>query len=298
VTDAPPMISYSQNLEDVVLQRALPTPVGFYVDVGAASPSIASVTRHFYDHGWSGINIEPLPEYAAELRLARPRDWTVQAVAGASHGQAGFHVVESDRDLSTFDPRRVEELSTQGVRTDEHLVEMVTLNELLELAKPETIDFLKIDAEGTERDVLQGLDLRIWRPRVLLIEATFPNSQTPSHRTWEDLVLGGGYLFASFDGINRFYAAEEEPSLVDRLAPANALDRFVPASVQLVHEELERLRTAYADVERQFTVVNDELERVRSAYAHVEREMALKDEEMATTADYVRHLEQTLEIKD
>jgi FkbM family methyltransferase len=271
------MISYAQNLEDVVLQRALRTPVGFYVDVGAASPSIASVTRHFYDQGWSGINIEPLPEYAAELRLERPQDWTVQAVAGASHGQARFHVVESDRDLSTFDPRRVEELSTQGVRTDEHLVEMVTLNELLELANPETIDFLKIDAEGTERDVLQGLDLRIWRPRVLLIEATFPNSQIPSYRMWEDLVLGGGYLFASFDGINRFYAAEEESSLIDLLAPANALDRFVPASVQLVHEELERLRSAYADVER---------------------EMALKDEEMATTADYVHHLEQTLEIKD
>jgi FkbM family methyltransferase len=298
VTDAPPMISYSQNLEDVVLQRALPTPVGFYVDVGAASPSIASVTRHFYDHGWSGINIEPLPEYAAELRLARPRDWTVQAVAGASHGQAGFHVVESDRDLSTFDPRRVEELSTQGVRTDERLVDMVTLNELLELAQPETIDFLKIDAEGTERDVLQGLDLRVWRPRVLLIEATFPNSQIPSYRMWEDLVLAGGYRFASFDGINRFYAAEEESSLIDRLAPANALDRFIPASVQLVHDELERIRSAYADVERQVTVMGDELQRVRSAYALVEREMALKDEEMATTAEYVRHLEQTLEIKD
>ena len=84
VTDVPPMISYAQNLEDVVLQRALRAPVGFYVDVGAASPSIASVTRHFYDHGWSGINIEPLPEYVAELRVARPRDWTVRAVAGAS----------------------------------------------------------------------------------------------------------------------------------------------------------------------------------------------------------------------
>jgi FkbM family methyltransferase len=292
------MISYAQNLEDVVLERALRAPVGFYVDVGAASPSIASVTRHFYDHGWSGINIEPLPEYAAELRVARPRDWTVQAVAGASHGQAGFHVVASDHDLSTFDPRRVEELSTQGVRTDERLVEMVTLNELLELAQPETIDFLKIDAEGTERDVLQGLDLRMWRPRVLLIEATFPNSHIPSYRTWEDLVLGGGYQFASFDGINRFYAAEEESSLIDLLAPANALDSFVPASVQLIREELERTRSAYADVERQVTVMADELDRLRSAYALIERQMALKDEEMATTAEYVHHLEQTLEIKE
>ena len=135
---------------------------------------------------------------------------------------------------------------------------------------------MKIDAEGTERDVLLGLDLRIWRPRVLLIEATFPNSQTPSHRTWEDLVLGGGYLFASFDGINRFYAAEEESSLLDRLAPANVLDQFVPASVQLIHEELERLR---------------------AAYARVEREIALKDDQIESTTEYARHLEETLEQK-
>ena len=48
MTDARAMISYAQNLEDVVLDRALHTRTGFYVDVGAASPSTASVTRHFY----------------------------------------------------------------------------------------------------------------------------------------------------------------------------------------------------------------------------------------------------------
>ena len=54
-TAARPMISYAQNLEDVVLDRALRASAGFYVDVGAASPSTASVTRHFYELGWSGI---------------------------------------------------------------------------------------------------------------------------------------------------------------------------------------------------------------------------------------------------
>ncbi len=270
------MISYAQNLEDVVLDRALHAPTGFYVDVGAASPSTASVTRHFYDLGWSGINIEPLPESVAELREARPRDWTVEAVAGAEPGQSSFHVVESDPDLSTFDPRRIKEMAAEGIRTEERLVEMVTLNGILERAKPATIDFLKIDAEGTEREVLLGINLRIWRPRVLLVEATFPNSQTPSHGDWEDLVLEQGYLFASFDGINRFYAAEEESSLLDRLAPANVLDQFVPAYVQLINEELERLR---------------------AAYARVEREIALKDDQIESTTEYARHLEETLEQK-
>ena len=274
MTAARPMISYAQNLEDVVLDRALRASAGFYVDVGAASPSTASVTRHFYELGWSGIDIEPLPEYVSELRLERSRDVIVAAVAGAAQGQSSFHVVESDKDLSTFDPRRVEEMRAEGIRTTERRVEMVTLNDVLERAKPQTIDFLKIDAEGTEREVLLGIDLRVWRPRVLLIEATFPNSQIPSHRQWEDLVLKEGYLFASFDGINRFYAAEEQSSLIDRLAPANVLDRFVPAHVQLI---------------------NDELERVRSAYSRLEHEVLLKDSQIEAAAEYARHLEQSLE---
>ncbi len=185
MSDNQVMISYAQNHEDVVLDRALHAPSGFYVDVGAASPLTASVTRHFYDLGWSGINIEPLPEYVAELRRERPRDWTIEAAAGASPGQSSLYVVETDHDLSTFDPRRVEEIAAEGIRTKRRPVEVVTLNDILGQAKPETIDFLKIDVEGAEREVLLGLDLRVWRPRVLLIEATFPNTQIPSHEAWE-----------------------------------------------------------------------------------------------------------------
>jgi FkbM family methyltransferase len=271
VTETHAMISYAQNHEDVVLDRALHAHTGFYVDVGAASPSTASVTRHFYDLGWSGINIEPLPEYVAELRRLRPRDWTVEAAAGASPGQSGLYVVEADHDLSTFDPRRVEEIAAGGMRAKRQPVEVVTLNDVLGQAQPETIDFLKIDVEGAEREVLLGIDLRIWRPRVLLIEATFPNTQIPSHGVWEDIVLEHGYRFASFDGLNRYYAAEEESSLTDLLAPANVLDHFVPAYVQLINEELER---------------------VRAAYTRIEDEIAKKDDHIAATAEYVRRLEQ------
>jgi FkbM family methyltransferase len=271
VTDPQPMISYAQNHEDVVLDRALHAPAGFYIDVGAASPSTASVTRHFYDLGWSGINVEPLPEYVAELRRQRPRDWTVEAAAGASPGQSSLTVVESDHDLSTFDPRRVEEIAAEGIRARSRPVSVVTLNDLLEEARPETIDFLKIDVEGAEREVLLGIDLHRWRPRVLVIEATFPNTQIPSHGAWEDMVVKQDYRFASFDGLNRYYAAEEESALVDLLAPANVLDHFVPAYVQLINEELER---------------------VRSAYTRIEEEIAKKDVHIEGIEKYVRHLEQ------
>ena len=67
-------ISYAQNGEDVMLTRALKhIERGFYIDVGANHPSDDSVTKAFYDRGWRGLNIEPLPEHIAQLRAARLR---------------------------------------------------------------------------------------------------------------------------------------------------------------------------------------------------------------------------------
>jgi len=245
------MISHAQNGEDVVLDRAIHADRGFYVDVGAASPSVASVTRHFYDLGWHGINVEPQASYAAELRRERPRDQTVEAVAGAVSGTCEFHIVESDPDLSTFDPTRVRDLADEGERTSTQVIEVVTLDALLAAARPAAIDFLKIDVEGAERDVLLGIDLRRWRPRVIVVEATVSNSQVPNFEKWEDLVVDRGYRYASFDGINRYYVAEEEAALADLLAPANVLDDFVPASMVLIDEELERLRGYIAHLEEE-----------------------------------------------
>ncbi len=68
-------ISYAQNYEDVMLWRALKdVSNGFWIDIGAAHPREYSVTRAFSERGWCGVNVEPEPGYAAELRAERPRD--------------------------------------------------------------------------------------------------------------------------------------------------------------------------------------------------------------------------------
>ena len=69
------MISYAQNFEDVMIARLFDdTHRGFYVDVGAAHRDLLSVTRHFYDRGWSGVNVEPTFCFYPLLCDARPRD--------------------------------------------------------------------------------------------------------------------------------------------------------------------------------------------------------------------------------
>jgi hypothetical protein len=90
------------------------------------------------------------------------------------------------------------------------------------------IQFLKIDVEGFEGEVLQGMDFGRWRPWVLVIEATLPGRRESSHETWEHLVTGQRYRFAWFDGLNRYYVAEEHPELLDAFGvQPNVFDAFI-----------------------------------------------------------------------
>ena len=94
------------------------------------------------------------------------------------------------------------------------------------------VHFLKIDAEGAERDVLLGADLEHFRPWIVVVEATAPNSQIPTHTAWEDLLTAANYRFTWFDALNRFYIAQERwetlsPSFT---VPPNIFDDFIRAT--------------------------------------------------------------------
>jgi Methyltransferase FkbM domain len=75
------------------------------------------------------------------------------------------------------------------------------------------IDFLKINAEGAEAAVLDGLDISRRRPAVILVEATLPMTKIPSHEGWESGLLACGYGFCWVGGLNRFYLAQKRPYL-------------------------------------------------------------------------------------
>ena len=84
------MITYAQNFEDVMLERALKSvSAGTYIDVGAWHPEFDSVTRHFYERGWSGINIEPVP---AHYELFRFREKTICKHRISEHFEAALLV--------------------------------------------------------------------------------------------------------------------------------------------------------------------------------------------------------------
>src|SRR5947207_7902459 len=183
------VISYAQNFEDVMLARVFAGRTdGFYVDVGAGDPSYLSVTKWFYDLGWSGINIEPNRALFSKLAAARPRDINLDCAAGAASGTAEFFETEAG-EFSTLSPQSRDANKAEGLAQLSRAVTVAPLSTILQQhAVGRRIDFLKIDVEGWEHEVLCGLDLEKYRPTVILLEATLPRQRIESSSEWEYLL--------------------------------------------------------------------------------------------------------------
>jgi FkbM family methyltransferase len=237
--------SYSQNGEDVVLWRALQAVIrGRYIEVGANHPSDDSISMAFYARGWSGITVEPDPQFAKLQREQRPGDLLVEAAITANdHETVVFHVVDGTG-LSTLDATIARMHAGASHKTHDITVPTRRLDSILDDAGwgGQDIHFMSVDTEGSERDVLESIDLAIWRPWVLVIEATEPNTTASTRHTWEHIVRDAGYQFCLFDGLSCFYVSDERnQQLGPALSyPACILDNFTPPALRECQEGAAR----------------------------------------------------------
>jgi FkbM family methyltransferase len=224
-------ISFAQNFEDVMLWRALKhVENGFYIDVGANDPVADSVTKAFYDRGWRGINVEPLPSHCDDLRAQRPRDITLCCAAGETRGETEIYDCEV-RGWATGDKTVAERHAREGYQGGWRRVSMRTLTDICHEHVTGSIHFLKIDVEGMEKQVIDGADLKSFRPWIVVVEAALVHAKEKAHEPWEETLQTQGYRFAYCDGLNRFYVAEEHQDIMGSFRyPPNVTDGFIRAA--------------------------------------------------------------------
>ncbi len=177
--------SYSQFGEDAYLyayfkgktwQEGKPMYLpekGFYVDVGAYSPTECSNTHAFYKHGWNGINIDATPGVMNGFDLLRKRDTNLNIAIGNESKKLTFYSWGTPNVFNTADPELAQQRTKiLGQKPGEIKVQCLPLSEVLEKHMPSGINFnfLTVDVEGMDLEVLQSNNWQKYRPELVVAE--------------------------------------------------------------------------------------------------------------------------------
>ena len=185
--------NFREEHERALVSSYLPAR-GFFVEVGAYQPVALSQTWELEQRGWDGLLIEPIPEHAESLRHGRrARVFEVACGKPEQHGLTMPIYVAGGLSSLQYG---------HGLTKD---VRVVTLNSVLAEASAQRVDFLSVDVEGTELDVLRGFSFERYRPGLILLEDFAENLE--KHR----FMRARGYKRVRRTGNNSWYVPQEVP---------------------------------------------------------------------------------------
>jgi FkbM family methyltransferase len=206
------------NLEEcrLVLEAFAFARQGFYVEVGANDPRLNSLTYPMERLGWSGILVDPLRTCYEKLLKIRPRSRSFRCacVGPDKVGTITLHAPDPTSVVATVE-KNADDFDIQYAYTE--TCDAVTLDSLVAQVNPVRIDFLSLDTEGTELDVLQGFDLARHRPRLILIEDKL------YHLAKHRYLVARGYRLVKRTVLNNWYVPAERSDLQIR---CSAGERF------------------------------------------------------------------------
>jgi FkbM family methyltransferase len=274
MTWTPPCL-FSQNFEDLYLWRLFKhIDQGFYIDVGAYHPEKHSVTKIFYDQGWRGINIEPVPEFFERFQRDRCQDINLPIAISSSRGKVDLNVY-GDSGLASIDrssrasaPPNFKELQ-QSIQVDS-----LPLYDVIKAYAPPRIDYIKVDVEGLEYDVVRSLSLDSLpldlKPKVILLEVTIPLSKvvSASRDGCRSLLYEHGYKHFLFDGLNDYYCLESDYFRFSEISlPPNVFD-----GVPVTPEAFLSLRDGSARLREEIEKLTKDLDSQSKSYKARETE--------------------------
>ena len=277
------MISYSQNFEDVILWRALKhVKSGCYIDIGAWDPVVDSVSQAFYLEGWRGVHVEPVPFYAKRLRDARPDEIVVEAAVGNS-GKPTSLLVFDGTGLTTASHEFADFHRKSGFSSSTIEVSTRTLASIFSQVGGRDIHWLKIDVEGMEEAVIESWANNPTRPWVVIVESTIPSTRIESSSGKKELI-GLGYKFVYFDGLNRFYVHQSHPELFTffGLGP-NIFDNFVRFEQQEAQRQATELNKQLTAKEKALQETHKAREEAQAKATELNKQLAAKEKALQET---------------
>ena len=211
--------SYSQTGEDVIADfifRAVRIKKISYLDIGAHDPARGSNTYYFYKKGCRGVNIEPNPFLFKRLASKRRRDINLNAGVAAKEGVLDFYFLASgikDADtLNTFSKKTAERYESYGNKKVKEVLKIKVLNInniMREYFNPKP-NFVSLDVEGMEVEILESFDFLNFQPEVFCIETIVYAEDNSEFKETKiiDFMKSKGYMVFADTYINTIFVDE------------------------------------------------------------------------------------------
>ena len=236
-----PFVSFSQNGEDVILNRLFKgVENGFYVDVGAFHPVLKSTSYFAYLRGWRGLCIDISHENISRFSEVRPRDICLCAAVGHDGARVDFHMMQGTT-RSTSSHEVASEYRSRGLVVEKIPCVTRSLTSIFEEKNITKIDFCSIDVEGSELQVLEGLCFDRFSPKVIVYEANAPEKSERSDGAVRELLLRNKYSEILYDGLNAYFCHVD---YIDNIGlpvpPKNYFDNYISYSEYCLIKKLTR----------------------------------------------------------
>lgn len=165
--------NFSQGLEEKFILDYFKKNNGFYIDVGSHDPFRFSNTSLLYKRGWKGVNIDANEETISRFNKFRKRDINIRALISDKIKELEYYYLNDHALNGVLEKPRLEKLLNLNYKIiKKEKFQTITLDKILEkITHPlALIDFLNIDVEGKELDVLKSIDLNKYKVKIIMVE--------------------------------------------------------------------------------------------------------------------------------
>ena len=201
---------FSQTGEDIILSTLINKEDGVYIDVGCNEPIKKSNTFLFYLKRWKGITIDANEDLIKKHKKIRKRDKAILAAVSNTVKEVTFYKSEQNS-VSTISENFYNENKSKWDYSETQILHTKTLTSILNenLEKGTVIDLLTIDVEGIDLEVLEGINFKLYRPKMIVVEAHGFSFDNIEQNSIYQLLVANNYTLHGFAIMNAYFKDAE-----------------------------------------------------------------------------------------
>ena len=201
--------TYSQNQEDLFIDNYFKEKNnGFYIDIGCYHPIRYSNTALLYNRGWQGINIDMNQTSIDLFNILRKKDKNICAAISNKNKEAVLYLDHKFSPINTL-VKKFSDITSKTISFKNHSEKKIFTHRFSQIAQAQElkinqIDFLNIDAEAHDFEVLEGIELNFYNIKLICIEM-FDSQNQINEKKFKDYLIKYNYHLIKIIGPNGFF---------------------------------------------------------------------------------------------